>query len=64
MWYIFEKILLDGLSLYALLWKILFVKVFWVRKRDMNNDLKQNKVKLSVYVKDFLMTSQITPGIN
>lgn len=34
--YMTEKILYFGLVLYLLLWKILFVKVLWVRKRDMN----------------------------
>lgn len=35
--FIKNKILFDGFVLYVLLWKIAFVKLFWIRKLNLNN---------------------------
>lgn len=61
--FIIGKILFDGLTLYFLIGKILFVKIFWVRKRDMNQSLKNKKIKISAFIKDFLTTVQTIPNV-
>ncbi len=63
MQYIIKNILIQGFKLYIVIFKILFVKILWVRKRDMNLAFNIENIRLSKFFINFMSTSQYIPSL-
>ena len=63
MQYIIKNILIQGFKLYIVIFKILFVKILWVRKRDMNLAFNIENIRLSKLFINFMSTSQYIPSL-
>ena len=58
-----KNILIQGFKLYIVIFKILFVKILWVRKRDMNLAFNIENIRLSKFFINFMSTSQYIPSL-
>jgi hypothetical protein len=63
MWFLTEKVLKDGFALYFVLFKMLIVKLLWVRKKNLNKKLKESNIKVTHFVVNFWMTPLNCPNI-
>jgi hypothetical protein len=63
MQYIIKNILIQGFKLYIVIFKILFVKILWIRKRDMNLAFNIENIRLSKFFINFMSTSQYIPSL-